>query len=88
MIELLWEEHGLPEQPLPETLRALYGGGLGFAGERLYANFVQTVDGVVAIPELEKSNALVADGSRAAKFLMGLLRALADVVLVGPGTLP
>jgi riboflavin biosynthesis pyrimidine reductase len=87
VIELLWEEHGLPEQPLPASLQALYGGPLGFDGPRVYANFVQTVDGVVAIPELERSNALVADSSRADKFVMGLLRALADVVLIGSGTL-
>ncbi|MES1247633.1 MAG: dihydrofolate reductase family protein [Actinomycetota bacterium] len=87
MIELLWEEHGLPQQPLPDVLRELYGGPLGFEGPRVFANFVQTVDGVVAIPELEQSNALVADHSRADKFLMGLLRALADVVVVGSGTL-
>ena len=87
MIDLLWEESGLPEQPLPGDLRALYGGGLGFDGPRLYANFVQTVDGVVAIPALEQSNALVADGSAADKFVMGLLRATADVVLIGSGTM-
>ena len=87
MIDLLWEADGLPEQPLPETLRRLYGGGLGFETPRLYANFVQTVDGVVAIPELEKSNALVADSSAADKFVMGLLRATADVVLIGSGTM-
>jgi riboflavin biosynthesis pyrimidine reductase len=87
VIELLWEEPGLPEQALPGELRALYGGALGFAGPRLYANFVQTVDGVVAIPNLEQSNALVADKSAADKFLMGLLRATADVVLIGSGTM-
>lgn len=87
MIDLLWEEDGLPEQPLPEQLRTLYGGGIGFEAPRLYANFVQTVDGVVAIPELEKSNALVADGSAADKFVMGLLRATADAVLIGSGTM-
>jgi riboflavin biosynthesis pyrimidine reductase len=68
-------------------LRALYGGGLGFESPLLYANFVQTVDGVVAIPELEKSNALVADHSAADKFVMGLLRAAADVILIGSGTM-
>ena len=87
MIEVLWEAEGLPELPLPESLRALYGGGLGFATPRLYANFVQTVDGVVAIPELEKSNALVADASAADKFVMGLLRATADVIVIGSGTM-
>ena len=87
MIELLWEEAGLPRRPLPESLRAGYGGDLGFEGPRLFTNFVETIDGVVAIPELEKSNALVADGSDDDRFVMGLLRACADAVLVGAGTL-
>jgi riboflavin biosynthesis pyrimidine reductase len=87
VIELLWEEAGLPDRPLPESLRALYGGGLGFEGPRVFANFVETLDGVVAIPELEKSNALVADESDDDRFVMGLLRACADAVLVGAGTL-
>jgi riboflavin biosynthesis pyrimidine reductase len=87
VIELLWEEAGLPDRPLPESLRSLYGGDIGFDGTRLYANFVETIDGVVAIPELEKSNALVADESDEDRFVMGLLRACADAVLVGAGTL-
>src|SRR5205085_2559269 len=72
---------------LPPQLSALYGGGLGFVEPRLYANFVETLDGIVAIPSLERSNALVAGDSEADKFLMGLLRAFADVVLVGSGTM-
>ena len=87
MIDLLWEEEGPAAPPLPEQLQALYGGGLGFAGPTLFANFVETLDGIVAIPALEKSNALVADESEADKFVMGLLRAVADVVLIGSGTL-
>jgi riboflavin biosynthesis pyrimidine reductase len=87
VIELLWEDAGLPDRPLPGTLRAQYGGGLGFDGPRLYTNFVETLDGVVAIPELEQSNALVAAGSDDDRFVMGLLRACADAVLVGAGTL-
>jgi riboflavin biosynthesis pyrimidine reductase len=87
VIDLLWEEAGLPEQQLPEALRARYGGGLGFDGPVLYANFVETLDGIVAIPELDRSNALVADESEADKFVMGLLRACADAVLIGSGTL-
>jgi riboflavin biosynthesis pyrimidine reductase len=86
-LELLWELDDLPQQTLTDDLHALYGGGFGFGGPRVYANFVETLDGVVAIPELEQSNALVADGSDDDKFLMGLLRAFADVVLIGSGTL-
>jgi riboflavin biosynthesis pyrimidine reductase len=86
-LELLWERDGLPQLELPEQLRAFYAGALGFPEPCVYANFVETLDGVVAIPELEQSNALVADESEDDKFLMGLLRAFADVVLIGSGTL-
>jgi riboflavin biosynthesis pyrimidine reductase len=86
-LELLWEKNGLPQQELPDELRAFYAGELGFDDRCVYANFVETLDGVVAIPELERSNALVADESDDDKFLMGLLRAFADVVLIGTGTL-
>ena len=72
---------------MPEELRRLYGGGLGFGSSALVANFVQTVDGVVSIPDVEASNALIADGSEADRFVMGLLRACASAVLVGPGTM-
>jgi riboflavin biosynthesis pyrimidine reductase len=86
-LELLWEQEGLPQRDLPDELRALYAGELGFRGPCVYANFVETLDGVVAIPTLERSNALIADESEDDKFVMGLLRAFADVVLVGSRTL-
>jgi riboflavin biosynthesis pyrimidine reductase len=86
-LQLLWEEEGLGGGELPPELHELYDGGLGFEGPCVYANFVETLDGVVAVPELERSNALVADGSDDDKLLMGILRALADVVLIGTGTL-
>jgi riboflavin biosynthesis pyrimidine reductase len=86
-LQLLWEQAGLPQQDLPEELRERYGGGLGFDGPCEYANFVETLDGVVAIPGLEQSNALVADSNEDDRFLMGLLRAFADAVLIGSGTL-
>ena len=86
-LDVLWEQDGLPAVELPEALRAFYGSDLGLARECVYANFVETIDGVVAIPDVEQSNALVADGSDDDKQLMGLLRALADAVLIGSGTL-
>ena len=86
-LQLLDEQPGLPEFDLPEELRELYGGGLGFRTPCLVANFVQTIDGVVAIPDLPAGNALIADGSEADRFVLGLLRACADVVLVASGTM-
>jgi len=68
-------------------LRDLYGGGLDLDERCLFTNFVETVDGVVAIPDLPHSNALIAAGSGADRFVMGLLRASADAILVGSGTM-
>lgn len=48
---------------------------------------MQTIDGVASIPELPRSNSLIAGESEADRFVMGLLRACADVVLVGSGTM-
>jgi riboflavin biosynthesis pyrimidine reductase len=84
-LELLHEAPALSELTAP--LERLYGGGLGFAGPTVYANFVASLDGSVALPELPQSNELIASGSDADRFVMGLLRALADVVVVGTGTL-
>lgn len=85
--EILFEETELPSGSLPTALAKIYGGDLGFHEHCVFANFVSTVDGVVAIPALQGSNELVAGGSKADHFVMGLLRAVADVVLVGAGVL-
>jgi riboflavin biosynthesis pyrimidine reductase len=83
----LYESPALSGFDLPEELTAAYGGPLGFRDARLYANFVASIDGVVAIPEELQSSHLIAAGSEGDRFLMGLLRACADAVLVGAGTL-
>ena len=86
-LELLVEMTGPPRWALPCELERLYGGGIGFEAPCTLANFVQTMDGVVAIPGLSRSNALIADESEADRFVMALLRACADIVVVGSGTL-
>jgi riboflavin biosynthesis pyrimidine reductase len=86
-LQLLDERPGLPQLDLPDELVRLYGGGLGFGVPSVFANFVETIDGVVAMPDIERSNALVSDESEADRFVMGLLRAVADVVVVGSGTM-
>ena len=82
----LLHEHSDARLRLPSELHRLYGGDLALPERCLYANFVATVDGVVAIPSLADSNALIAGHSAADRFVMGLLRAAADLVLVGSGT--
>lgn len=86
-LELLSEPSGLRSFALPAELRGLYPGALGFPDEWVYANFVSTIDGVVALPGVAGSNRLIADASEADRLVMGLLRACADVVLIGAGTL-
>lgn len=86
-LELLYEPPGLPAWPLPEELARRYGGTLGFERRCVCANFVSTIDGVVAIPGLQQSNRLISAESESDRFVMALLRACADAVLVGSGTL-
>jgi riboflavin biosynthesis pyrimidine reductase len=78
---------------LPEGLRARYDGNLSFppaSGERPYciANFVSTLDGVVSfsIPG-QSEGAQISNSNDEDRFIMGLLRASADAVVVGSGTL-
>jgi riboflavin biosynthesis pyrimidine reductase len=86
-LELLAEPVGLPAFPLPRELAERYPGTLGFPEEWLYVNFVETLDGVVALPEVPRANRLIADASEADHFVMALLRACAQAVLIGSGTL-
>jgi riboflavin biosynthesis pyrimidine reductase len=72
---------------LPAGIEQLYGGGLTLGDEAVYVNMVTTLDGVAALPGTERSSAMIAGGSEADRFVMGLLRACADVVLIGAGTL-
>jgi riboflavin biosynthesis pyrimidine reductase len=87
LLTLLYESEEVPAFDLPAELSRLYGGPLGFADPRLYANFVSTLDGVVAIPSIPQSNKLINQGSEADRFVMGLLRACADAIVIGTGTL-
>ena len=86
-LQTLYEAGGPPAPALPAPLADLYGGSLDLCGPRLVANFVATLDGAVAVPSLARSNRTLSAGSRADRFVMGLLRACADVVLIGSGTL-
>jgi riboflavin biosynthesis pyrimidine reductase len=77
---------------LPDELKILYGGDLRFpafdGGPYVIGNFVSTIDGVVSfeIPG-ESGGGDVSGFNEADRFIMGLLRASVDAVIVGAGTL-
>ena len=91
-IETLFERAGENAARLPDGLRAAYGGVLNLPPpppERPYvvANFVSTLDGVVSFKIPGQAGGATVSGKDAADvFIMGLLRASADAVLVGAGT--
>jgi riboflavin biosynthesis pyrimidine reductase len=76
-----------PQFDLPDDLRERYGGSFGVGRPRLVANFVSTIDGVVAIPSLPRSSQLIAGGDDDDRFVMALLRAVSDAIVIGSGTL-
>ena len=96
-IEPLWETGDRPGLgplrggPLPADVAARYGADLAIPlrtdGTTIVANFVSTLDGIVALDRLGASGGReISGGFEPDRFLMALLRATADAVLVGAGT--
>ena len=83
--EVLYEAD-LPAYKLPFDLQHLYGR-LGFAGTVVYSNFVSSVDGVVTLGSTPSAGSVISGKQPADRFLMGLLRACADAMLIGAATL-
>jgi riboflavin biosynthesis pyrimidine reductase len=84
--EVLYEAAGLPAYRLPVDLHHLYSS-LGFATPALYSNFVASMDGVVTLGSKPSAGSIISGKYPADRFLMGLLRACADAVIIGAGTL-
>ncbi len=77
---------------MPDELERRYGGPLLIPLRRdrpaIVANFVSTLDGIVALGGGDLSGGgLISGFSEPDRFVMGLLRSIADVVVVGAGTL-
>ena len=92
-IRTLFERHLLRKRTiLPERLRTAYDGDLRFpsaASGRPYviANFVSTLDGVVSFNMPGQMQGKEISGSNEGdRFIMGLLRASADAVIMGAST--
>jgi riboflavin biosynthesis pyrimidine reductase len=84
--------NGAVRAGLPEDLRRAYDGDLAIPlrddRPTVIANFVETLDGAVALDRDGRSDGGDVSGfSPTDRFVMGLLRAMADVVLVGAGTI-
>jgi riboflavin biosynthesis pyrimidine reductase len=86
-LTVLAEAEDLPRWETPEELAALYGGAIGLDEPCVVANFVESLDGVVAVPGLSRSHAVIGDDSEADRFVLALVRACADAIVVGSGTL-
>jgi len=84
---VLAEDEDLPQWDVPELLATLYGGAIGLDEPCVVANFVESLDGVVAVPRLPRSHAVIGDESKADLFVLALVRACSDAVVVGSGTL-
>ncbi len=90
-LEILHDSAGGADIPLPPELATLYGR-LSFPAHRgrpyLISNFVSTVDGAVSLEAAGNAAPGELNGpNRQDQMIMGLLRAAADVVMVGAGTL-
>jgi riboflavin biosynthesis pyrimidine reductase len=86
-LEALFETADLPQVELPAELEAAYGGPFHLPEEVVYANFVSSIDGVAAIAGVEMSSATISGAAPSDRSVMALLRAVADAVVVGSGTL-
>jgi riboflavin biosynthesis pyrimidine reductase len=94
-VEELWSADPLSGEargePIPDPLREAYGGSLliPLREDRatVLMNFVATLDGVVALgPGEQAGGAVISGHNDADRFVMALLRAVADIVLMGAGT--
>jgi riboflavin biosynthesis pyrimidine reductase len=90
-LETLYETRHGKELPLPPKLARLYGRlrmPLVRARPYVISNFVTTLDGVVSLNEKgHASGGDISGFSAQDRMVMGLLRSIADVVIVGAGTL-
>jgi riboflavin biosynthesis pyrimidine reductase len=92
LLTTLFDETTARALPLPPGLVARYGGAIGFPDDSgrpyVFANFVSTVDGIVSFALPGRTQArFISKGNESDRFVLAFLRACADAVVVGAGTL-
>ena len=88
--ETLFDDTPGTDIPLPDALAALYGQlrlPAPAGRPHVLGNFVTTLDGVVALDDPATGGGAISGYNRNDRALMGLLRAVADAVVVAAGTL-
>ena len=85
-LELLFDAAKWDALSVPLSLSESYAGSLRLPQKCLFANFVASLDGIVALPGDTESGQIISGRNPADRFVMGLLRAAADAVLLGAGT--
>src|ERR1051326_8378211 len=90
-IRTLFERTPQLATAFPDELATLYDGGLTFETRQdrplVIANFVSTIDGVVSYALPGRSGGEISGFNEADHFIMGVLRAHADAVLCGAGSM-
>ena len=86
-LELLYEPAGLPAFSLPQELASLYPGTLGLSPTTSSTSTSSRRSTASSrCPDVPRSNRMISDDSEADVFVMALLRAFADAVVIGSGT--
>jgi riboflavin biosynthesis pyrimidine reductase len=89
-LDALFDEASGEPLPLPPELLAFYGPlRMTSRTDRphVFANFVASVDGIVAVDPPRGNGAAISGGNAHDRAVMGLLRAVADAVVIGAGNL-
>jgi riboflavin biosynthesis pyrimidine reductase len=89
-LETLFDESRGVALPLPPELAALHGAlRMPARADRphVFTNFVASVDGIVAIDPPRGTGGDLSGGDAHDRAVMGLLRAVADAVVIGAGNL-
>src|SRR5438874_1362070 len=92
-LETLFDRQNGRELPLPDELAFLFGSlqfpfSAGSDQSYVISNFVTSLDGVVSLNTPgHASGGDISGFNRHDQMVMGLLRAIADIIIIGAGTL-